>query len=79
MILYMKFKRRKQNKLLLKDTSKCANAQRKARVVHFCLEEGGREKTQGKEIARDLRSIVAFDFSSWVECPMGVHNDRFSL
>lgn len=44
----MKFKRRKQNKLLLKDTSKCANAQRKARVVHFCLEEGGREKDAGE-------------------------------
>lgn len=67
MIPYIKFKSCKQNKVLLKDTTQCDKLQRKARVLDFCLREGGEEGGVVENTAGGLKSIVTFDFSHSVE------------
>ena len=66
-IPYIKFTRCKENKVLFKDTSK--NVIKLKEKPELCIsanrEEG--ERMHGRETTGDLRSIVTFDFSSWVE------------
>lgn len=74
-----KVKRHKQNKVLLKDTSKCNKTQRKTRVVHLCLEEGGREKDAGEGNNQRPQKYCSVWFLQLGGGSMGIHNDMFSL